>query len=50
METMDFWTQRNAQEMYGVSNNVMNYGPPQWKDAQFEAVEQNQSKWKLAIG
>lgn len=34
--TMDFEPNGMPKEMYGVSNNVMNYGPPQWKDAQFE--------------
>ena len=33
---MDFDTNGMPLEMYGISNNVMNYGPPQWSDAKFE--------------
>lgn len=33
---MDFETNGMPIEMYGVSNNVMTYGPPQWSDAKFE--------------
>jgi len=33
---MDFETNGMPKEMYGVSNNVMNFGPPQWSDAKFE--------------
>lgn len=33
---MDFETNGMPIEMYGVSNNVMSMGPPQWKDAKFE--------------
>lgn len=33
---MDFEPNGMPKEMYGVSNNVMNYGPPQWNDAKFE--------------
>jgi len=33
---MDFEPNGMPKEMYGVSNNVMNMGPPQWNDAKFE--------------
>jgi uncharacterized protein (DUF2141 family) len=33
---MDFEPNGMPKEMFGVSNNVMNYGPPQWNDAKFE--------------
>lgn len=33
---MDFEPNGMPKEMYGVSNNVMNMGPPQWSDAKFE--------------
>ncbi len=39
--TMDFEPNGMPKEMYGVSNNVMSYGPPQWKDAQFEVGTEN---------
>ncbi len=32
---MDFEANGMPKENYGVSNNVMNFGPPQWKDAKF---------------
>lgn len=35
-KTMDFEPNGMPKEMYGVSNNPMSYGPPQWKDAKFE--------------
>ena len=28
------------QEAYGVSNNPMSFGPPQWSDAKFEVADQ----------
>ncbi|WP_432410814.1 DUF2141 domain-containing protein [Rasiella sp. SM2506] len=34
-KTMDFEANGMPKENYGVSNNVMNFGPPQWKDAKF---------------
>lgn len=34
-KTMDFEPSGMPKENYGVSNNVMNFGPPQWKDAKF---------------
>ena len=40
---MDFEPSGMPKENYGVSNNVMSFGPPQWSDAKFivgeEAVE-----------
>jgi uncharacterized protein (DUF2141 family) len=33
---MDFDEHGMPIEMYGVSNNVMSMGPPQWNDAKFE--------------
>jgi uncharacterized protein (DUF2141 family) len=37
---MDFEPNGMPQEMYGVSNNVMSYGPPQWNDAKFEVAHE----------
>ena len=37
---MDFEPNGMPKEMYGVSNNVMNFGPPQWSDAQFEVASE----------
>lgn len=33
---MDFEPNGMPKEPYGVSNNVMSYGPPLWNDAKFE--------------
>ena len=33
---MDFEPNGMPKEMYGISNNVMSYGPPLWSDARFE--------------
>ena len=33
---MDFEPNGMPLEMYGMSNNPMSYGPPQWNDAKFE--------------
>jgi uncharacterized protein (DUF2141 family) len=33
---MDFEPNGMPKEMYGVSNNIMSYGPPLWGDAKFE--------------
>jgi uncharacterized protein (DUF2141 family) len=33
---MDFEANGMPKENYGVSNNVMNFGPPQWSDAKFD--------------
>ena len=35
---MDFEANGMPLEMYGVSNNVMAMGPPQWSDAKFEVA------------
>ena len=35
---MDFDPSGMPLESYGVSNNVMSMGPPQWNDAKFEVV------------
>jgi len=35
-KTMDFEPNGMPKEMYGVSNNPMSYGPPQWSEAKFE--------------
>lgn len=37
---MDFEPNGMPKEMYGVSNNVMNFGPPQWSDAAFTVTDQ----------
>ena len=37
---MDFDANGMPLEDYGVSNNVMSYGPPQWSDAKFEVTDQ----------
>lgn len=37
---MDFEANGMPKEMYGTSNNVMNFGPPQWNDAKFEVTSQ----------
>jgi uncharacterized protein (DUF2141 family) len=34
-QRMDFEANGMPKENYGVSNNVMSFGPPQWKDAKF---------------
>ena len=39
-KTMDFELNGMPKEMFGVSNNVMNFGPPKWSDAQFEVTDQ----------
>jgi len=35
---MDFEPSGMPKEMFGVSNNIMSYGPPQWSDAKFEVA------------
>jgi uncharacterized protein (DUF2141 family) len=35
---MDFDPSGRPTEMYGVSNNTMSYGPPQWNDAKFKVA------------
>jgi len=37
---MDFEPNGMPKEMYGVSNNVMSMGPPQWNDAKFEVTNE----------
>ncbi len=37
-KTMDFEPNGMPLEMYGMSNNPMSYGPPQWSDAKFDVV------------
>ncbi len=37
---MDFDANGMPMEPYGVSNNNMSYGPPQWSDAKFEVADQ----------
>lgn len=39
-KTMDFEANGMPKENYGVSNNVMSFGPPQWKDAKFTVVSE----------
>lgn len=38
-KTMDFDLNGMPLEMYGMSNNPMSYGPPQWSDAKFEVID-----------
>ncbi|MGV6828503.1 MAG: DUF2141 domain-containing protein [Flavobacteriales bacterium] len=35
---MDFEPSGMPIEMFGVSNNVMNFGPTKWEDAKFEVT------------
>lgn len=35
---MDFEANGMPLENYGISNNVMSFGPPMWSDAKFEVV------------
>jgi len=37
-KTMDFDMNGMPLEMYGMSNNPMSYGPPQWSDAKFDVT------------
>lgn len=37
---MDFEPNGMPKEMYGVSNNIMSFGPPQWNDAKFEVANE----------
>ncbi len=36
---MDFESNGMPLEDYGMSNNVMSFGPPQWNDAKFEVTD-----------
>lgn len=38
---MDFEPNGMPKEMYGVSNNIMSFGPPVWNDAKFELADSN---------
>ncbi|SNR50292.1 Uncharacterized conserved protein, DUF2141 family [Lutibacter agarilyticus] len=38
---MDFELNGMPKEAFGVSNNVMNFGPPQFEDAKFEVSNNN---------
>ncbi|MEM7085794.1 MAG: DUF2141 domain-containing protein [Bacteroidota bacterium] len=38
--TLDFEPNGMPKEMFGVSNNIMSYGPPQWSDAKFEVASE----------
>ncbi len=40
---MDFDLNGMPQESYGISNNTMSFGPPQFQDAQFEVAQENLS-------
>lgn len=39
--TMDFEANGMPLEDYGATNNVMNFGPPQFSDAKFELVDKD---------
>ena len=39
-QQMDFDLNGMPQERYGVSNNIMSYGPPHWNDAKFEVANE----------
>ena len=38
-QQMDFEVNGMPKESYGVSNNVMSFGPPTWAEAKFEVTE-----------
>ena len=38
-QQMDFDINGMPLEMFGLSNNPMSYGPPQWSDAKFEVLD-----------
>ena len=40
---MDFEANGMPIEDYGASNNVMNFGPPKFEDAQFTIIDKNVS-------
>lgn len=42
-DKMDFATNGMPLENYGASNNVMNYGPPNYEDAKFAVTDKNVS-------
>ncbi|MAP55038.1 DUF2141 domain-containing protein [Altibacter sp.] len=37
---MDFEANGMPKEMYGASNNVLSFGPPQWNDSKFEVGDE----------
>ncbi|MEM7187450.1 MAG: DUF2141 domain-containing protein [Bacteroidota bacterium] len=39
-KNMDFDANGMPLENYGVSNNTMSYGPPQWGDAKFDVADE----------
>ncbi len=39
---MDFEVNGMPKEMYGTSNNIMSFGPPQWSDAVFTVTNEPQ--------
>lgn len=39
-QKMDFEANGMPKEMYGVSNNIMNFGPPMWNDAKFDVTSE----------
>lgn len=40
-EQMDFQDNGMPKESYGMSNNVMSFGPPQFSDAKFEVADKD---------
>ena len=38
-DRMDFEANGMPKESYGISNNQISYGPPQWSDAKFEITD-----------
>lgn len=42
-DKMDFATNGMPLESYGASNNVMNFGPPNYEDAKFAVTDKNVS-------
>ncbi|MDP5106423.1 DUF2141 domain-containing protein [uncultured Polaribacter sp.] len=42
-DKMDFSTNGMPLESYGASNNVMNFGPPNYEDAKFAVTDKNVS-------
>lgn len=42
-DKMDFSTNGMPLESYGASNNVMNFGPPNYEDAKFSITDKNVS-------
>jgi len=40
-DRMDFEANGMPKESYGVSNNIMAFGPPQWSDAKFDVTNED---------